>query len=206
MKLDSDLIKQFREKVNEDVVISQLRHNTDEKNYWGLVCSAMDWISVGIDGVDTSNLLFEPSNEASRRLMAFITYIDVIWESIQQLHRVFTDGDEIPFSNDYSIFHKEETDNKYFKELRAMFMAHPMNLNGDSKNEKWFASWSTTSYTSEGEFSVILYSNNPTEEPREDYISVYKVMKFIDKRYNLLNDYMAKIEKITTGEIKLNTV
>ena len=63
MKLDSDLIKQFREKVNEDVVISKLRHNTDEKNYWGLVCSAIGLIAIFAILFD-SGLLLESSHSS----------------------------------------------------------------------------------------------------------------------------------------------
>lgn len=49
--------------------------------------------------------------------MTFIVCIDVLWEAIQQLHRVLLNTENIPFVNEKSVFqHKkfETTDNKYF--------------------------------------------------------------------------------------------
>ncbi len=71
--------------------------------------------------------------------MTFIVCIDVLWEAIQQLHRVLLNTENIPFVNEKSVFqHKkfETTDNKYFKTIRACFATHPVNLKDDFSGEK----------------------------------------------------------------------
>lgn len=58
--------------------------------------------------------------------------IDVMWEAVQQLHRIFFDTSTIPFADNTEVFcHKlfQASDNDYFKTIRACFAAHPINLN-----------------------------------------------------------------------------
>ena len=121
--MDSKLIDLFREKVNNngaDLILHRYRNNNG-KNQWSIICSAMDWISVVVG------------------VMTFIVCIDVLWEAIQQLHRVLLNTENIPFVNEKSVFqHKkfETTDNKYFKTIRACFATHPVNLKDDFSGEK----------------------------------------------------------------------
>ena len=71
--------------------------------------------------------------------MTFIVCIDVLWEAIQQLHRVLFNTQEIPFVEEKSVFrHKlfETTDNEYFKTIRACFATHPVNLKDDFSGER----------------------------------------------------------------------
>lgn len=92
----------------------------------------MDWIDVVIGEIDIHKLLRGNDNKSSVYFIAFISCADVLWESIQQLHRVFFKTDTIPFDNDSSVFKNKlfpETDNEYFKTIRACFAAHPINLN-----------------------------------------------------------------------------
>ena len=88
--MDSKLIDLFREKVNDngaDFVLHRYR-NINGKNQWSIICSAMDWISVVVDEIDVKKLSYKNDNDSSIRVMTFIVCIDVLWEAIQQLHRV----------------------------------------------------------------------------------------------------------------------
>ena len=139
--LDSKLIDLFREKVNDngaDFVLHRYR-NINGKNQWSIICSAMDWISVVVDEIDVKKLSYKNDNDSSIRVMTFIVCIDVLWEAIQQLHRVLFNTQEIPFVEEKSVFrHKlfETTDNEYFKTIRACFATHPVNLKDDFSGEK----------------------------------------------------------------------
>ena len=139
--MDSKLIDLFREKVNNngaDLILHRYRNNNG-KNQWSIICSAMDWISVVVGEIDVRKLSKKNNNDSSIRVMTFIVCIDVLWEAIQQLHRVLLNTENIPFVNEKSIFqHKkfETTDNKYFKTIRACFATHPVNLKDDFSGEK----------------------------------------------------------------------
>ena len=107
--MDSKLIDLFREKVNNNGA-DLILHRYKKNN-----------------------------NDSSIRVMTFIVCIDVLWEAIQQLHRVLLNTENIPFVNEKSVFqHKkfETTDNKYFKTIRACFATHPVNLKDDFSGEK----------------------------------------------------------------------
>lgn len=133
-------------------------------NQWSIICSAMDWVDVVVEEIDTSKLCSKNDNASSIKMMTFINCIDVLWESIQQLHRVIFDPRSIPFQDDSSVFTDklyESSDNEYFKTIRACFSAHPVNLNdrfnGEGKEQR-YASWSGGGFGCK-DFSVMLYSN-----------------------------------------------
>lgn len=130
-KMDRKLFDVFREKVNEHDLVFQMYHDRNGKDQWSIICSAMDWIEVVIDEIDEKKLFRENDNASSVKIMTFINCIDVLWEAIQQLHRVFFATSSIPFAEDESAFlHKlfHARDNEYFKTIRACFSAHPVNL------------------------------------------------------------------------------
>lgn len=198
--MDRMLIDEFREKVNEQDLVCHIYHNHNGKDQWSIICSVMDWIDVVVDSIDTNNLSRKNDNESSIKVITFITCIDVLWEAIQQLHRVFFNNNEIPFVADNSVFkHKlfKATDNDYFKTIRACFAAHPINLNdnftGANKAERRYASWSGGGF-SEGDFSVILYSNQPDKESL--YLNIYfdELLAFAEIRYNYLCTVMEEID------------
>jgi hypothetical protein len=148
--MDIGLINQFREKVNEFGIVMHLYRNIKGKNQWSIICSAMDWISVTAEAIDPTNFTRSNDNSSSLKLMNYIFCIDILWEAIQQLHRVFFDTQDTPFDAENTIFQDKPfpstSDNQYFKTLRACFASHPVNLHdyftGEEKKERRYASWS----------------------------------------------------------------
>ena len=133
--------------------------------------------------------------------MTFITSIDVMWEAIQQLHRVFFDTNTIPFTGNTEIFqHKlfKTSDNDYFKTIRACFATHPINLNDfftrEKQKERRYASWSGGGFGN-GDFSVILYSNQPDEDAL--FLDIYfdELIRFAEQRYRYLNTITEESER-----------
>lgn len=203
--MDSKLIDLFREKVNNngaDLILHRYRNNNG-KNQWSIICSAMDWISVVVGEIDVRKLSKKNNNDSSIRVMTFIVCIDVLWEAIQQLHRVLLNTENIPFVNEKSVFqHKkfETTDNKYFKTIRACFATHPVNLkddfSGEKKVEQRYAGWSGGGF-GKGDFSVILYSNQPDKNP--EFLDIYfsELLRFAEQRYAYLSNLMDEIDRQT---------
>lgn len=192
---DLQLIEKFRDKVNaNDFVLFKYR-NVNGKDKWSCICSAMDWIAVAMEYIDDVKN-GKRSCLQSMEVFAYIASIDVVWEAVTQLHRVFFDTKKIPFKNEYGCFEKkilEEDDNDYFKTLRASFGAHPVNLNGKEKGEKYFASWSGDS---SGVYNVILYNNQAeNDEFNTMYLKMNELNRFLEKRYGYLNKIMDEIDK-----------
>lgn len=199
--MDRDIIKRFRDKVNEHDLVLQMYRNYKGKNCWNIICSAMDWIDVVVEAIDTKNLSNKNDNNSSIKVMTFITCIGVMWEAVQQLHRVFFDTNAIPFAKNAEIFqHKlfDASDNDYFQTIRACFAAHQINLNdyftGGKQKERRYASWSGGGFGN-GDFSVILYSNQPDEDAL--FLDIYfdELIRFAEQRYRYLNTIAEEIER-----------
>ena len=75
----------------------------------------MDWISVVVDEIDVKKLSYKNDNDSSIRVMTFIVCIDVLWEAIQQLHRVLFNTQEIPFVEEKSVFLLAPGENRHFE-------------------------------------------------------------------------------------------
>lgn len=199
--MDSTLINRFRDNVNEHDLVYNIYHNYKGKNKWNIICSAMDWITVAVDGINPTSLTFENDNQSSLTFMSFIMCIDVLWEAIQQLHRVIFDTRGIPFKTEKSIFQKNtiaKNDNEYFKTIRACFAAHPVNLKdhftNPTRKERRYACWSGGGI-GPGDFSVILYSNELDKENIFVDIYVDELMKFAEQRYYYLNVLMKELDR-----------
>ncbi|MFQ8839057.1 MAG: hypothetical protein ACLR8L_14680 [Oscillospiraceae bacterium] len=202
--MDISLLKEFRDKVSNLDLIYHIYRNRNQKNQWNVICSAMDWISIVVEDIDTRHLQRNNSNAASIKVMNFIMCIDVLWEAVQQLHRVLFGTHSIPFESDGTCFCRKiasTSDNNYFKMLRACFAAHPVNLEdyfGDcTKKERRYASWSSGGL-GPGDFSVILYSNELNKEPIFLDIWFDELLVFAQKRYEYLRTLMTRIDSIAT--------
>lgn len=197
--MNNELLLEFRDKVNEGGIMLHIFRNKDNRNQWSILCSAMDWIEVALEGIDTSLLSRGNNNRSSIKMITFISCIDILWESIQQIHRVLFNTRKIPFNDDKSIFNQEVSDNIYFKTIRACFAAHPVNLQDvfpdDDDDERWFASWSGGTFSRQ-DFSVILYSNNPNKKSRFFDVQFSKLFEFAEKRYLYLKELMRQIDAI----------
>ncbi len=89
-KIDIELITKFRDKVNSNSsFVFQKYKNLNEKNQWNIICSCMDWISVAVRNIN--NMKNDNSNidVLSMQTYLYISSIDIIFEAIKQLHRIF---------------------------------------------------------------------------------------------------------------------
>lgn len=187
--VNDEKISDFRDLVNSNssFVYKTYRDNNG-KNHWNLICSCMDWLSVSIRFLQNAP---EPNKNIDIRVMdifSLISSIDLVSESIAQLHRVFINNQTLPFAGERRCFSErifDEDDNSYFKSIRACFGAHPVNLN--QSTSKRFASWPFDSYINSGELTVHLYSNKVGEDDLVMNINSNELIDFLTIRYNYLD-------------------
>lgn len=188
-QLDPILIRQFRDKMNDDNhYILHKYCDVNGKNLWNVIRSAMDWIEVAVDGIPTIQLANENPNVASLNLMQLICALDLVFQSVKQLSRVFVQC--YPYENDHSIFKDKKTDDEYFKHIRAMFGVHPVNLKDDE--ERYYASWSTPYI--KADFSVIVYSNQVGKEDQIYSIRIDELLEYAEVRYGILRTLIKRVE------------
>lgn len=198
-----ELIGQFRDRVNKNNYVLNKYRNIDGKNKWSCICSCMDWISVAISYLSENPIPIQYGNDdlTSVNVYTYISCVDMVFEAIKQLHRIFVSEKGIPFENESSIFTENEyckNDNDYFKLIRSCFGAHPVNLNdyftsGNSK-ERRFASWSGGHF-SRRDYGVILYSNCPGAKDIFFDISFKELDAFLVRTYSYLIDLIRLIDE-----------
>ncbi len=188
-KISDQLITEFRELVNANSsFVYQTYHNVDGKNYWNVICSCMDWISVAIRFIQNMPKFDNDIDVKVMQTFTYISSIDIIYESIIQLHRIIIRNNSLPFKDEKTIFDLENTyrdDNEYFKELRAIFGAHPVNLK--NKTGRWYASWPSNYVVhNDHDLEVNLYSNQINVTDVIFGISLNELNEFLRSRYNYL--------------------
>lgn len=188
---------QFREFVwtHSDflVLISQ---KINGKNYWNCICSAMDWLDVATENLDSIKINKSDWKEMSMQIYMYISCIDIVFECIKALHKFFINSKTIPFENENSIFNDcrlYKDDNEYFKHIRAAFGAHPVEIReGKNKNKiERYASWPVSKGRSEFDFYVLLYSEKQNDASIPFGFKMKQLELFFDTRYK----YLEKIEK-----------
>lgn len=204
MGLDKNVISEFRRKVNESNYVYNTYNNIDDKNKWNCICSAMDWIDIAVDFINSDWNNSKEINIKCMNLFTYISSINVMWEAIEQLHRVFFNTNCTPFKGSENIFTfkiNNQDDNKYFKTIRACFGAHPVNLvePSDPNNNriKRFASWPYESnfYTTKYDFTVRLYSNQLDADDTHLGIKIDELNAFAIERYNYINEIANEIDR-----------
>lgn len=201
--LDDSLLQQFKQAVNDhDDFLINTYYDFNGENHWNLICSAKDWLSVSINGMPYIDLKHPVDDVRSLNVAQLIMTYDLVVESVKKLLRVF--DLEHPLKDDNSTFNKSVPDDRYFKQIRACFAAHPVDLdstdgvkakkNGsNNKPERYFASWSSD-VGGEADYTVYLYSNKPGAEAIPFLMNFAQIHEYTAKRYSLLNDIVRAIE------------
>ncbi|MEI4828660.1 hypothetical protein WAX78_04245 [Bacillus sp. FJAT-53711] len=221
-ELDPKIIYDFRRKVHEQNEFVRLyfvdykaKNNIEGKDIWSKICSCLDWLTVSVEGIEkpekNSNM-----NLVSLKFTHFLVTIDMVVEAVNHLWLAIGQATNVkqPYIDDQSIFNAREfnrnnTDEKYFKEIRSWFGVHAVNgneveLKGFSKGVRFFSSWSSNRFNEE-EFYIRLYSNNGRAEEKyggTKKVKVDDLMKFVVLRYNTLTKLMDEIDCLYFKEKK----
>ncbi|TVY01490.1 hypothetical protein [Paenibacillus cremeus] len=202
--LDSVLLDEFKQAVNDhdDFLINTYK-DYNGKNFWSIICSTKDWLHVSVNGLPYIQIDHPNDDARSLNVLQLIITYDLVFQSIEQLHRVF--GVKYPLRKDRSVFNRSVSDDTFFKQIRACFGAHSVNLDSADgvknnakddaeSDEKYFASWSSDTGGS-GDYTVYLYSNKPGDTAIPFSMSLAKIHEYVVKRYSLLSNVVSVIEK-----------
>lgn len=188
--IDEKIIQNFRNKVNGNAnFVFQTYKDRNGSNHWNIICSCMDWINVAVSNLKKIEISDRDQDLMAMNVFSYISLIDIVFESIKQLHRVIISNSSIPFAKSKHIFTNNEIsddDNDYFKELRAAFGAHPVNLR--NKKGKWYASWPTNHLSSiDYDFHIQLYSEKTNTPDLKLGLKFTELKFFLNERYFYLN-------------------
>lgn len=199
----NSIINEFREFIqdNEDYMIG-VYSNKKGRNQWNCIWACMNWIEVGLDNISSIKYDENNINIKCMQVFSYISAIDLIWESVQQLYRVIFDVKKgIPFSKDTTVFnnHLDISDNEYFKHLRAIFGAHPVNLKDPSdknaKGTKYFANWPNEDFLGEYDFVSTLWSADAESEDLGIGFKFSQLDKFLNIRYEYIKVLKNKLNE-----------
>lgn len=206
----SELAYQFRERANRNMFLLAKYSNINGKDLWGCICSAMDWIDVGVQYIEK----FQPSGKHGLQncieIYSFITAIDITYEAIISLFWVLQKNGEESMRN-RTPFYKEKgcfsavtnssiTDDRFFKEIRSCCGAHPTDLDtliSDDKSEKKqrrYASW--TYIENNKSFNITLYPENATGKTITVKILYAELIEYFEQRFDYLNTLITRIDEL----------
>lgn len=204
----SEIAYRFREKANQNQFLFAKYSNADGKDLWSCICSAMDWIDVGVQYIEK----FHPSDRHGLQncieIFSFVMAIDITYQSIKSLHWVLVENGvgkqkNSPFDKETGCFSsniKKITDDRFFKEIRACCGAHPTDLNtyiSDNeldKQQRRYASWTYTENSKS--FNIMLYPENVTGETIVVKIFYSELMEYFEQRFEYLNMLMQRIDEL----------
>ncbi|CEI72584.1 hypothetical protein [Romboutsia hominis] len=209
----NSIINEFREFVNNNLdYIIYVYANKNGRNQWNCICASMNWIEVALDNISCIQYDEKNINIKCMQVYSYISAIDLIWESIKQLHRVIVSPKGVPFKDDIRVFEKqlELNDNEYFKHLRAIFGAHPVNIKDPSNpTAKYFANWPNEDLFGDYDFVSTLWTADTGEEALDLRIGFKfsQLDEFLNIRYEYLKVLKDKLnEDINRHYIKMRKV
>ncbi|MFO7729407.1 MAG: hypothetical protein R6V86_01450 [Spirochaetia bacterium] len=199
IELNAELIGDFREKVNGNLnFVYNQYHDKDGKNNWHLICSCMDWITVAVRYLNKIPRFSDDIDIKVIQVYSIISSIDIVYEAVSQLHRVFKNTKKPPFDGDDEIFKRDQfdkDDNEYFKEIRSCFGAHPVNLKKDNSARR-YASWPFEPFTdADSLLEVRLYDGNVGVDDTHFGLRKNELIQFLLSRYNYLGELIVEIER-----------
>ncbi|MDU2730681.1 hypothetical protein [Pantoea sp.] len=194
VELSPEIISGFRNAVNDNnSFLFNYFKNRSGKNHWNAICSCMDWISVAVRYINNYPELSRDMDVKAMQIYSLISSIDIIHESLVQLHRIIINGStkNWPFKGQAHLFKNKVQhlshcdDDDYFREIRAIFGAHPTALRS-GEGERMFASWPHDHSFKGEDFTVNLYSNIPDKKDINFGLYINELLTYAKDRYEYL--------------------
>ena len=128
----------------DDILLILDKKFKEEK--WNIICAAMHWFRTVESYLNCEHLLDEESEDYNwGKVYLFLSSVDIVIEGINDINKIAKNNDKTRlFYGDNEIFKDEEKDDwEYFKNIRAIFGAHPTKL---KDNKEYIVSTYPTPY------------------------------------------------------------
>lgn len=211
--LDSNIIEKFCKSYNNKLSQYRLsyyiRSNIDNGSKENAIHSSIIWTRQTVYQINNSKTI-DGSNKIED-LMILIANIDILLEATEQVYRVLYDSDKVSKFSDEQFYFKDApneynnlSNRDYFKEIRSLFGAHPVNLKSPN-NIRRFADIPMHRNDSfklvnlKGDFNIRLWTATKNDENTIHfplYIKdLVKYSQIIYKRYEMYNKRLIDISK-----------
>ncbi len=148
MNLNAEYIEKFAQSFCNRLMDNRINYYIQKQktnhSKANAVHSGIIWSRECVEQLNSCDFL-DKSNHDLSHLILLITYIDILLESTDQIYRVLYNETKPMNTPENTIFvnrpelYRDLSDREYFKELRALLSAHPINLNEPFTKEKRFA-------------------------------------------------------------------
>lgn len=145
-KLNS--LNEFINGEHQDDILLILDKNFEEDK-WSIICAAMHWFRTVESYLNSEHLLDDKSKDYNwGKVYLFLSAVDIIIEGINDINKIAKNNDKARlFYGSNEIFKDEVKDDRdYFKNIRAIFGAHPTKL---KDNKEYIVSTYPTPYNPE---------------------------------------------------------
>ena len=130
----------------DDILLVLDKKYSDDK--WNIICSAVHWFRTVEKYLTSENLLKEDSTDYNwGEVYLFLSAVDIIIEGINDVNKIAKNNEKarLFYKNNEIFKDKEKDDWEYFKNIRAIFGAHPTKL---KDNKEYIVSTYPTPYNS----------------------------------------------------------
>lgn len=206
----------------DDILLVLDKKYSDDK--WNIICSAVHWFRTVESYLNSENLLKEnKENYNWGEVYLFLSSVDIVIEGINDINKIAKDNEKARlFYKSSEIFKdKEKDDWDYFKNIRAIFGAHPTKL---KDNNEFIVSTYPMPYNSligklhgeikDWDYYTLLWKKDKKKswEQVEFGFSFKDIEKYLDKCINyldniyedflvLINEYKKELSKIKIPKI-----
>lgn len=206
----------------DDILLVLDKKYPDDK--WNIICSAVHWFRTVESYLNSENLLKENKEDYNwGEVYLFLSSVDIVIEGINDVNKIAKDNEKTRlFYKSSEIFKdKEKDDWEYFKNIRAIFGAHPTKL---KDNNEFIVSTYPTPYNSligklrgeikDWDYYTLLWKKDKKKswEQVEFGFSFKDIEKYLDKCINyldniyedflvLINEYKKELSKIKIPKI-----
>lgn len=130
----------------DDILLILDKKYPDDK--WSIICSAVHWFRTVENYLTSNNLLKNYTTDYNwGEVYLFLSAVDIVIEGINDINKIVKNDEKSRlFYGNNEIFRDEEKDDwEYFKNIRAIFGAHPTKL---KDNKEYIVSTYPTPYNS----------------------------------------------------------
>ena len=206
----------------DDILLVLDKKYSDDK--WNIICSAVHWFRTVESYLNSENLLKENKEDYNwGEVYLFLSSVDIVIEGINDINKIAKDNEKARlFYKSSEIFKdKEKDDWEHFKNIRAIFGAHPTKL---KDNNEFIVSTYPTPYNSlpdklygkvkNWDYYTLLWKKDKKKswEQLEFGFSFKDIEKYLDKCINYLdniyNDFLVMINayKKELSKIKIQKI